>query len=205
MNLNVPEFTELVFTEKNHEYKIGDRVLPSVSKVMEPLSMSYYGSLDVDVLNRAAERGTAIHNAIENYVKYGIEDIPSEYRGYFDAFKLWLEEKKPQILGTECRVYHKTLQYAGTCDMPCLIDGKIVCVDFKSSATINSVFTGVQLEAYSKAYKSHGFEFDEKDIVHLKRTGKYAERKYPKNDNESWNVFGALLTVNNHLSKYGRN
>ena len=89
--------------------------------------------------------------------------------------------------------------------MPCIVNGKIVCVDFKSSATINTVLTGVQLEAYAKAYKSHSFEFDEKEIVHLKRTGKYSKKSYPKNDVENWNVFGALLTVNNHLSKYGRN
>lgn len=204
MGFEIPVFDELTFEEKGHTYRIGEKILPSVSKVMEPLSMMYYGPVDSDVLNRAAERGTAIHQAIENYIKYGIEDIPSEYRGYFDAFKLWMKEMNPIILGTECKTYHKILQYAGTCDLPCIINGKTVCVDFKSSATINSMLTGVQLEAYSKAYKSHGFDFDEKAIVHLKKDGKYTHKTYKKNDVESWTVFGALITVNNHLTKYGR-
>lgn len=204
MDLKIPVFDELQFEETAHTYTLGGKVLPSVSKVMEPLSMMYYGPVDRGVLDKAAERGTAVHQAIENYIKYGIEDVPSEYKGYFDAFKLWMQEYNPIILGTECRTYHKTLQYAGTCDLPCIIQGETTCVDFKSSATINEMLTGVQLEAYSKAYKSHGFDFDKKAIVHLKKAGKYTHKAYKKNDVESWSVFGALLTVNNHLVKYGR-
>ncbi|MPM69557.1 hypothetical protein SDC9_116504 [bioreactor metagenome] len=88
--------------------------------------------------------------------------------------------------------------------MPCIINGRVVCIDFKTSATINSVLTGIQLEAYAKAYESHGYKFDEKEIVHLKPEGTYAVLKYEKNDSESWSVFGALMVINNHLQKYKR-
>jgi len=94
------------------------------------------------------------------------------------------------------------LQYAGTADMPCVIDGKAVCVDFKTSATINAVLTGVQLAAYGKAYESHDVNFDQKAIVHLKPDGSYEMKVYERNDSENWAVFGALLTVWNHLQKY---
>lgn len=203
-NIQVPEFPEVEFNEERHEYKIGGRTLTSVTTLMEPLSSSYYGAVDEKTLNRAAERGTAVHNAIENYIKYGIDDIPREYEGYLEAFKLWLKEKSPVILGTECRVYHKAYQYAGTCDMPCIINGEVFCIDFKTSSVINSVLTCVQLEAYDRAYESHGFKFDKKAIVHLKPDGTYKMVPYDKTDDESWNTFRACITINNHLAKYRR-
>ena len=202
--VKVPEFPEVEFDEERHEYKVGGRTLPSVTTLMQPLSSAYYGDVDEKTLNRAAERGTAIHNAIENYVKYGIEDISREYEGYFRAFKLWLEENSPVILGTECRIYHKVYRYAGTCDMPCIIKGLKILVDFKSSSTIIPVLTGVQLEGYDRAYESHGFSFDKKAIVHLKPDGKYKMELYDKNDNESWETFRACITINNHLVKFRR-
>ena len=200
--IEIPVFKELSFDEEKHIYKIEGQCLPSVTTVMKPMSSSYYKGIDEDVLNKAANRGTAIHNAIENYIKFAITDIPPEFEGYFKAFKKWWKEVKPEVIATECRMYHKFLRYAGTADMPCVINGKVICVDFKASATINRALTGVQLEAYSKAYESHGFFFDGKAIVHLKSDGTYTMMMYEKNDSESWEVFGALMVVHNHLQKY---
>lgn len=200
--IEVPTFDELTFEEEKHIYRLDGKYVPAVSTVMKPLSQALYKDVDEAILNKAAERGTAVHNAIENYVLYGLKDIAEDYAGYFRAFKNWWKEMQPEALATECKVYHRVLRYAGTADMPVLIDGKKILVDFKTSAGINKMLTGVQLEAYAKAYESHGFMFDGKAILHLQSSGQYKWLYYDKNDSESWEVFGALLTVHNHVQKY---
>lgn len=202
VNSIIPKFNELSFEEDKHIYKLDGRYLPSVTTVMKPLSQALYKDVDEYVLNKAAERGTAVHNAIENYALFGIEDIEPEYEGYFNAYKDWLTDMNPKTLGTECRVYHKFLRYAGTADMPVEIDGKNILIDFKTSASVNKMLTGVQLEAYSKAFESHGLCFDGKAILHLKSNGKYDWTYYERNDSESWDVFCALMLVYNHIQKY---
>lgn len=84
----------------------------------------------------------------------------------------------------------------------CDLAEKRVLIDYKTSAAVNKMLTGVQLEAYAKAYGSHGFKFDEKAIVHLKNDGSYQMVRYKANDMESWEVFSSLMVVWNHIQKY---
>ena len=198
----LPEFPELTFDETSHIYKLNGSIIPSVTTVMRPLSEDFYKGIDEDTLNRAADRGKSIHNAIENFVKFEIVDVAPEFMGYFDAFLKWWMEKNPTPLGTECRTYHKILRYAGTADMPCIIEGKSIVVDFKTSAAINKMLTGIQLEAYARGYESHGIKFDGKAIVHLKNDGTYQMEMYKMGDAECWTVFGALLTIRNYVQKF---
>ena len=201
--MNAPKYEELSFDEGSHIYKIDGTVIPSVSTIMKPLSQAMYGSVDDAILNKAAARGTAVHNAIENYILFGVLDIPMEYVGYMRAFRDWWDKNKPEVIATENRTYHKALRYAGTADLLAVIDGKVMLIDYKTSASVNKMLTGVQTEAYAKAYASHGFKVDGKMIPHLKSDGKYDEVSYGKTDAESWDVFTALLTVHAHIRKYG--
>lgn len=202
--LTIPNLPELTFDEKMHIYKVDGVVIPSVTTIMRPLSAEFYKGIDKDVLNTAAKRGSAVHNAIENFLKFEITDIEPEHKGYFDAFLRWLEEHKPKPIDTESRVYHKYMMYAGTADMPCEIDGLTTCVDFKTSATIVEMLNRVQLEAYSKAFDSHGFRFENKTVVHLKRDGKYKIENYATGDTEAWEVFGSMLIMWSYIKKYRR-
>lgn len=203
--IQLPKFPELQFEEQRHIYSLGGVNIPSVSTIMRPLTNSYYGGIDVAVLNAAAKRGRTVHQAIENFLLFGIDDLPPEHEGYYRAFKSWWNEKKPQIIETESRVYHKVYRYAGTADLSCLIDnGLAVCVDFKTSVQIVDMLARVQLEAYCRAYSSHDFRYDAKAIVHLQKDGQWAMKMYPAGDMEPWEVFCSLLTVQNYLEKYGR-
>lgn len=198
----LPFFPELKFEENRHLYMLDGQILPSVTTVMRPLDNALYQGIDEEVMKMAAHRGTAVHNAVENYVLYGIEDIELKYVGYFEGFLKFWNEQKPEPLATESRLYHKILRYAGTADLPCVIGGKRILIDYKTSATVNKMLTGVQLEAYARAYESHGFKFDEKAIVHLKNDGSYQMVRYKANDMESWQVFSSLMVVWNHIQKY---
>ena len=128
MVVNIPQFPELTFNEFNHTYRLDELIIPSVTTLMKPLSDDVYRTVDPEVLEKAARRGTAIHNAVENFAKFGIEDIPPAYGGYFQAFRTWWELRQPEVLATECRVYHKVLRYAGTADLICVIGGRVTLV-----------------------------------------------------------------------------
>lgn len=197
-----PVFPELEFEETKHTYTLDGQMLPSVTTVMKPLNQALYAGISEEVMRMAAERGTAVHNAAENYALYGIEDIDPKYKGYFEAFLKFWEDQKPEPLAVESRLYHRILRYAGTADLPCIMDGRRVLIDYKTSAVINEMLTGVQLEAYAKAYESHGYKFDEKAIVHLKSDGSYKILRYGENDLESWKTFSALMVIWNHIQKF---
>ena len=150
----IPELNELEFFEEPHIYTLDGIEIPSVSTVMKPLSSSVYGEIDKDVLWMAANRGTIVHEAVENYVNYGIEDIDPKYGGYLDAFIQFWKDYKPTLLVAEYRMYHKYLKYAGTSDLLVLIDDELWLIDNKTSSRIEKMLTRVQLEAYKKALES---------------------------------------------------
>lgn len=193
--LTVPEFTELVFDETPHIYLLDGIQIPSVSNVMEPLNRVKYDGISEKTLERAADKGTAVHNGIENFLKFNIIDIPPEHRGYMDAFLDWWELMKPVVVGSEIRMYHKIMRYAGTCDLLCYIGDELNLIDYKSTYTVSEMTCGVQLEAYAQALASHGIEVARKRILHLKRDGAYKVFDFPVKDAVRWRVFGACKIV----------
>lgn len=108
MTVEVPELPELTFDEASHIYRLNGDIIPSVSKLMEPLKDQCYGGISKRTLENAAIKGSAVHNSIENWIKFGIDDIPSEHRGYFNGFVEWWKQYKPRVFGSEVRIYHIT-------------------------------------------------------------------------------------------------
>lgn len=200
--LEFPPLEELTFDEIMHRYYVDGTEVPSVSRVMEPLKDANYAGISDKTLKKAADKGTAVHDAIENFVKFGIEDINPEYKPYYDAFMSWWQEKRPIVVGSEIRVYHKLLGYAGTIDLLCYIDDLLTLIDFKTTYTVSDMSCGVQLEAYAKALESHGIKVDQKMILHLKRDGRYKPILYPANDSKRWRVFGSLKVVYDYIQSY---
>lgn len=197
----IPDFPELTFEEEGHIYRLNGREVPSVTTLMKPLSGSFYSTVDPAVLDKAARKGTAVHNANENYVLYGIEDICPAYAGYFNAFKDWWHDVKPVPIGTEIRVYHKILGYAGTADLLCMIDGKVTLVDYKTSAQVSKMLYSVQLEGYDRAFESHGIKIDRRIILHLTKNGTYKVVPFRRSA-KCWSVLSALMTVNNYINEF---
>ena len=200
--LKCPEFKELEFDEVTHTYSLNGETLPSVTRIMEPLKTAQYDGVSEKTLSHAAARGTTVHNAIENWILFGIEDVPEEHKGYFDAFRLWWEDSKPEVIGTEVRVYHKLMRYAGTGDLLARVNGLTDLIDYKTTYAVNEMLCKVQLEAYNQAFASHGFKVDGKAILHLKKTGKYSLHEYPLRDARCWKVFGGLKDVYDYTQSY---
>lgn len=202
--LVIPEVEELEFFEKTHTYRLDGFEIPSVSEIMKPLSDARYSNVDERTLNKAADKGTAVHNAIENWIKFDIEDVPEIFVGYFEAFKKWWGESQPEVVGSEIRVCHKVMRYAGTVDLVAYIGGRLTLVDYKSTAVISDMTCGVQLEAYSRALEDMGVKVERKLILHLKSNGKYTVHEYPERDNARWNVFASLKIVHDYIEMNGK-
>lgn len=200
--LSALEHPGLTFEDGHHVYRLHGDVIPSVSTVLEPLSGELYAGIGKKTLDRAAEKGSEVHFAIEIWIKYGADEISEEHRGYFEAFLKWWEATKPIVIGSEVRTYHKILRYGGTIDLLCIIDGKLTLVDFKCTAAFNEMTCGVQLEAYSQALKSHGINVENKLILHLKKDGNYAVHPFLTNDVKRWRVFGSLKCVHDYIQSY---
>lgn len=197
--VEIPEFPELTFEENGHIYRLNGLVIPSVTTLMKPLSDDYYRTVNPDVLDRAARRGTAIHNAVENFTEFGAKDIAPQYAGYFDAFLQWWELRKPEPLAMECRLYHKILRYAGTADLLCIIGGRLTLVDYKSTAQVNTKLCAVQLEGYDRAFESHGVKVEDRLILHLSKSG-YEEVPFQRSS-KCWSVLSALMTIQNYMNE----
>jgi len=190
-----PEFPELEFEEENHIYRLNGIIIPSVSNILEPLSRAKYSRVDERTLDRAAERGTSVHDSIENFIKYGIVDVNPEYRGYFNGFHEWWENKKPIFIGSENRIYHKQMRYGGTLDLLVYIGDSLALVDFKTCYAKDDNSWKLQLMGYEYALMSHGIFIDEKMVLHLKKDGKCSEYQYPVKDGKELDDFNAFVKV----------
>ncbi|MBQ9703872.1 MAG: hypothetical protein IJV68_04940 [Clostridia bacterium] len=202
--IKLPNLSELSFTDEDHIYRLNGVIIPSVSAVMEPLSMAKYKGISESTLDRAANKGTSVHNAIENYIKFGIDDVPPEHRGYFDGFLDWLDEKKPVFVSSEFQCYHKLMMYGGTLDILSYIGDKLTLTDVKTTYTISEMTCRVQLEAYAQILASHGIYIEQKEILHLTPEGRGKKRyeDYPAKDAEAWRVFGSLKCVYDWISRH---
>ena len=193
------EILKIDFDEDKHIYRLDGIVYPSVTQIMKPLSSEKYGSVPTSILQAAAYRGSVVHESIENYIKYDFSDCPNECRGYFEGFTRFVEKYKPEFVDSEMRIYHKTMMYAGTLDLLCVIEDKKYIVDYKTTYSINDDLCRVQLEAYVQGLKSHGVDVDGKMILHLKNDGSTDTREYPNEDAAAWRVFCALKTVYDYM------
>lgn len=193
----------LSFDEAKHTYRVSGIEVPSVTQVMQPLSDETYRDVEPRVLARAAGKGTAVHNAIENYLAFGIEDIEPDYAGYFTAFLKWFSEYKPVVLASEYRLYHKFMGYAGTADLICAIGGRLYLIDYKTTQRIEEMLVKVQLKAYAQALDSIGVRCDRTASLHLKRDGTFDFQTHDGGA-ESWQVFSSLLTVLKYKQKFRR-
>jgi len=85
------------------------------------------------VSSQAADVGTAVHKAIEHYLKTGrepkVED--DEVLAGFLAFLEWADKHELKPIETEVTLYGEN--YAGTCDLICTLDGRPYVIDFKTS------------------------------------------------------------------------
>lgn len=191
------ENTSLEFNTEKHIYKIDNRIIPSVSEILKPLSSLLYDTILDSILENAKKRGSEIHKAIELYNKYKFDNIREEYKLYFDAYKKWYENRIIKNIECEVQSYNKTFNYAGTCDM---ILNNHTLIDIKTTSELDLNYVSVQCSAYKASLNSQGYKITNMYVLWLKKDGTFSYIRLEDN----LNIFLSCLIIYNYIKKGGK-
>lgn len=137
--------------EETHCYIVDGIIVPSVTQILGALFKDYEGVSAV-VLERAREKGTALHEAIERYEKTGEENECQELQNYkfLKRHYSWINvaNEIPIIYEENGKVL-----FAGRLDQIIEIDGKFGINDFKRVSAPNKDKIALQLNLYRIGYE----------------------------------------------------
>ncbi len=188
---------QLLFFDEGHKYTIDGEELPSVSELTRFISREIYGDVGQFNLDRAADRGTAVHKATELLDKYGTAEIDEDIAPYLQAYIAFRKEHKCEWQKIEYATHHPENLYAGTLDRVGTIDGKLVVLDIKTSSTIQKPLYTAQLNLYRKMLPD---PIEQLVILHLKKDGTYKLIDIPIDDT----LADACITMHEALKKKKR-
>ncbi len=72
----------VVFRYSDHSYSVDGKTVPSITQVIKQFGPNIYSDVPQHVLDRAAAKGTAMHDAIERYEAFGTPSYLPELEGY---------------------------------------------------------------------------------------------------------------------------
>ena len=170
---------QLLFFDEGHKYTLDGEELPSVSELTRFISREIYGDVGQFNLDRAADRGTAVHKATELLDKYGTVEIDEDISPYLKAYIAFRKEHKCEWQKIEYATHHPENLYAGTLDRVGAVDGKLVVLDIKTSSTIQKPLYTAQLNLYRKTLPD---PIEQLVILHLKKDGTYKLIDIPIDD-----------------------
>ena len=141
----------LEFIPEIHRYIVDGELVPCVSDILAYRFNDYVG-VSKAVLNRAAEKGTEMHKAIEMYEKEGQESDLKELRNY----KFLKKHYKFKNIANEIPVIYEEngiVLYTGTLDQVLEIDEETGLNDFKRVSNPNKEKIAIQLNLYKLGYE----------------------------------------------------
>ena len=146
---------DIFFDPDDHVYLVDGEEVPSVTSILQPLHRDY-DKINPATLQYAANRGSAVHEALEAYDLGGeLEGYP-EIEGYLRAYLDWESVYRPTWTDVEQIVYNEQDSYIGTLDRAGYFNGGDVLniVDIKTSQPTKSALVSVSLQtyAYAQAY-----------------------------------------------------
>ena len=154
---------ELEYIDEEHIYLVDGVIVPSITQIVRTKDPDKYGAVSEAVLKRAADAGTAVHEAVEDYAMTGKDNGLPEVRGFrflqkHYRFKVEAVEV-PVILFDEGEPLA-----AGRLDMVIRNDkGELGLADIKRTSALDKNYLAYQLNLYRKAYiQDYGA-----DITHL--------------------------------------
>lgn len=195
------DFTEeinghtLEFFEDEHLYLVDGIIVPSITQILAYKFGGKYAHVRKDVLERAAQAGTAVHEAIERYCKTGEESDLPELR----SFKFLQRQYGFEVLENEVPVILFDDVYpiaAGRLDLVIRRNGFMGLADIKRTVTLDKNYLAYQLNlyriAYSQCYKLPVFDLRG---IHLRENVRKFVR-IPINEDMAWQLVIDYLEAN---------
>ena len=203
---------DIFFDEKEHVYIVDGAFTPSVTDILAPLHRSYK-AVNPSVLEYAANRGTAVHEACEA-IDLGLEpEVYPETEGYIRAYLDWRNIYRPKWEAIERIVFCQEGWFIGTLDRMGKLNGiKPAIVDIKTSQPTREAYVSVCLQttAYAMAVASEDdFKIDWEDYdrygLFLMRDGKWRSINCKEwegtNHFVSADAFGVLLNTHKMVNR----
>ncbi len=110
---------EFIYNEDTRQHTLGDKVIPSVSQVIEPLCN--FEGIPEDVLERKTELGNQFHEAIRLHLLDDLDfgSLDPDLVKPMNAFiHFWRYKNFPMVgFHIEKPIYHPTLKYCGKPDL----------------------------------------------------------------------------------------
>lgn len=190
---------DLEYFDDIHQYLVDGVMVSSITQMLKFRFKNKYIGVDKATLQRASERGTGVHRAIEEYCKYGTETDLKELRN----FKFLKKQYKFRVLENEIPVIlfdNEEIIGAGRLDMVIEMDGLRGLGDIKCVSALDKEYLGLQLNLYRIAYtQTYGIDIDFLKGLHLRDdTRKFVDipindeltlqfiREYKEGNNESY-------------------
>lgn len=171
----------LEYFDDEHVYLVDGVIVPSITQILKYKFVGKYNGVSKSVLQKASEKGTMVHEAIEKYCKYGYESDLPELRNFkflqraykFDV----IENEVPVILSFDGKPVS-----AGRLDLVIekigedgVLYGERGIADIKRTSTLDKEYLAYQLNLYRIAYQQcYGMKIDFLKGIHLREE----KRKY---------------------------
>lgn len=148
----------VLFDKESHTYSYNGKKMEGVTKMLRKrLFPTEYAGISQEVLDAAAARGTAIHEACED-ADNGLP-VVTEYLAEVKAYERERDKKELRHLASEYLVTDKTY-FASAIDKIYKVDDATVDLgDVKTTSTLNKEYVSWQLSIYA-----HLFEKQNPDI-----------------------------------------
>ena len=183
---------ELEYIDETHTYLVDGVIVPSITQILKIKFGNKYAGIDKETLNRAAEKGTKVHEAIEKLCKTGeLEDL-KEVKNFMFLQKQYkfdvIENEVPIILFKDDEPIA-----AGRLDLVLKIEDKIGGGDIKRTSSLDKDYLAYQLNLYRIGYRQcYGIEWEFLKGLHLREdTRKFIN--LPINENMAWQLITEYL------------
>lgn len=183
---NINGYT-IEYIDDIHTYLVDGLIVPSITQILKIKFGNKYNGISIETLNKAAEKGTEVHEAIEIFCKTGeVMDI-KEVKNFIFLKKQYnfdvLDNEIPVILFKD----NKPIA-CGRLDLVLNIDNKIGLADIKRTSVLDKDYLAYQLNLYRIAYEQcYNQKIEFLKGVHLREdTRKFVN--IPINENMVWKL-----------------
>ena len=156
------------YFDSDHVYVVNGIITPSITQILKRKYKNEYKGISQDVLKRASEMGTAVHDAIEKYCR----GLPYEDFEEVQNFDFLLHLNHRVCIGNEIPVLlFRSDEVVSVGRFDCLLigDSAYGIADIKRTSTLHKDYLSDQLNLYRRAYiQSYGGAIDFLAGLHLR-------------------------------------
>ena len=185
---------DLHFDQATHVYRLGDRVLPSVTQVLKEAGIID----DTWYTEESRIRGSFAHEAtaLDDAGVLDESSVDSSLAGYLEAWRRFKRDSGMRILKAEFRICDRVYGYAGTVDRLAVVRHQPTIPDIKTGDP--EPWHALQLAGYARCVPGRPMRMG----VYLHDDGKYTTRTYTDPSDDA--AFLACVGVANWKRRFMR-